>query len=62
MRANSVDSLRELGYRVVEARDGAAALRRLERDPSIRLLFTDVGLPGGMNGRQLTDAARDVPA
>ncbi|MGB9649889.1 MAG: ATP-binding protein [Stellaceae bacterium] len=59
VRANSVASLRELGYRVVEAADAAGAMRRLERDPSIRLLFTDVGLPGGQNGRQLTDAARE---
>jgi CheY-like chemotaxis protein len=58
VRANSVSSLRELGYRTVEAEDGAAALRMLEADRSVRLLFTDVGLPGGMNGRQLADEAR----
>jgi signal transduction histidine kinase/CheY-like chemotaxis protein len=58
VRANSVESLRELGYRVVEAADGAAALRLLEEHGSVRLLFTDVGLPGGMNGRQLADEAR----
>jgi signal transduction histidine kinase len=60
VRANSVDSLRELGYRVVEAADGAAALRLIETDGSVRLLFTDVGLPGGMNGRQLADQARHL--
>ena len=38
----------------------AAALQLLERHPEIRLLFTDVGLPGGMNGRQLADAARTL--
>lgn len=58
VRANSVDSLRELGYRVVEAPDGPSALRLIELDASIQLLFTDVGLPGGMNGRQLADEAR----
>jgi signal transduction histidine kinase len=58
VRANNVGSLRELGYRVVATRDGAEALRRLAADPSIRLVFTDVGLPGGMDGRQLADAAR----
>jgi signal transduction histidine kinase len=58
VRANSVDNLRELGYRVVEAADGAAALRLIETDASVQLLFTDVGLPGGMNGRQLADEAR----
>jgi len=58
VRANSVGSLRELGYRVLEAPDGAAALRLLQRELAVRLLFTDVGLPGGMNGRQLADEAR----
>ena len=58
VRANSVASLRDLGYRVIEAPDGAGGLRMLEADPAIRLLFTDVGLPGGMNGRQLADEAR----
>lgn len=58
VRANSVESLRELGYRIVEAADGSSALQVLESHPSIRLLFTDVGLPGGMNGRQLADEAR----
>jgi signal transduction histidine kinase/CheY-like chemotaxis protein len=57
VRAFAVEMLRELGYGIVEASDGHAALRMIEADPSIRLLFTDVGLPGGMNGRQLADAA-----
>ena len=50
--------LRELGYRVVMAEDGPSALRLVGERPEIRLLFTDVGLPGGMNGRQLADAVR----
>jgi CheY-like chemotaxis protein len=58
VRASGAESLRELGYRVLEAPDGPAALQLLETDPSIRLLFTDVGLPGGQDGRQLADAAR----
>jgi CheY-like chemotaxis protein len=58
VRANSVASLRELGYRVLEARDGAEALRVLKSDLTVRLLFTDIGLPGGMNGRKLADEAR----
>ena len=49
--------LRELGYRVIEARDGSAALAALERERDVALLFTDVGLPGGLNGRQLADEA-----
>ena len=58
VRAASVDMLRELGYAVLEAADGATALRLLGDHPEVRLLFTDVGLRGGMNGRQLADAAR----
>ncbi len=58
VRANSVAMLRELGYDVLEARDGATALRTLVNNPNVCLLFTDVGLPGGFNGRQLADEAR----
>jgi signal transduction histidine kinase len=52
------EQLEELGYQVLEAAHGASALRILQADHSIDLLITDVGLPGGMNGRQLADAAR----
>jgi signal transduction histidine kinase/ActR/RegA family two-component response regulator len=58
VRANSADMLRALGYAVLEAADGHEALRLLETEPNTRLLFTDVGLPGGLNGRQLADEAR----
>jgi signal transduction histidine kinase len=58
VREHSVASLRELGYRVLAASDGHAALRVLAREREIAVLFTDVGLPGGMTGRQLVDAAR----
>jgi len=50
--------LGELGYRVIEAANGTNALDIIEQEPEIQLLFTDVGLPGGMNGRQLADKAR----
>jgi PAS domain S-box-containing protein len=58
VREHSVASLRDLGYRVLSAPDGHAALRVLARHTEIDVLFTDVGLPGGMTGRQLVDAAR----
>jgi PAS domain S-box-containing protein len=58
VRGFIADSLRELGYQVFAAADGPDALRTLERQPGIDLLFTDVGLPNGMNGRQLADEAR----
>jgi CheY-like chemotaxis protein len=57
VRSTSVQMLEELGYRVIQAPDGASALRLLDADDTIKLLFTDVGLPG-MNGRQLADEAR----
>ena len=51
--------LEELGYTAIEAADGASGLQALQSDVHLDLLVTDVGLPGGMNGRQLADAARE---
>ena len=53
-----VEILEDLGYQSLEAADGAAGLRVLQSNVAIDLLITDVGLPGGMNGRQMADAAR----
>jgi nitrogen-specific signal transduction histidine kinase/CheY-like chemotaxis protein len=50
--------LQEQGYRVLAARTGTVALQLLDSEKKVHLLFTDVGLPGGMNGRQLADEAR----
>ena len=50
--------LEDLGYSSIEASDGPAGLRILESDATVDLLISDVGLPGGINGRQLADAAR----
>lgn len=58
VRTFSRETLLELGYRVLEAEDGPTALHILDKDRDIRVLFTDIGLPGGMNGRQLADEAR----
>ena len=58
VRSYSCDTLRELGYNVLEAETGRAGLQLLDTHPEICLLFTDVGLPGGMNGRQLAEEAR----
>ncbi|RFF45149.1 PAS domain-containing protein [Xanthomonas campestris] len=52
------DILEELGYTALQAVDGASGLSVLQSDVRIDLLITDVGLPGGMNGRQMADAAR----
>ena len=50
--------LHEAGYAAVEAFDGPSGLRALEALPRVDMLITDVGLPGGLNGRQVADAAR----
>jgi PAS domain S-box-containing protein len=59
VRASTTEMLHDLGYKILEAPNGRSALQLLDGHPEIRLLFTDVGLPGGMNGRQLADAARE---
>ena len=56
VRMMSVEALRDLGYTVVHAGDGDEALRMLHAYPGVRLLFTDIVMPG-MNGRELADAA-----
>jgi signal transduction histidine kinase len=50
--------LTENGYRVIEAEDGPSGLKVLQSEARIDLLVTDVGLPGGLNGRQMADAGR----
>ena len=60
IRMAVVDELGELGYTVLEASDGKTALRALRSGAHIDVLVTDVGLPGGMNGRQIADAARTL--
>ncbi|SDA12438.1 PAS domain S-box-containing protein [Methylobacterium sp. UNC378MF] len=51
--------LEDLGYTAIEAADSASGLKVLQSDVRIDLLITDVGLPGGMNGRQMADAGRE---
>jgi CheY-like chemotaxis protein len=52
------DVLQDAGYHVLEAADGPSGLKLLQSGARIDLLITDVGLPGGFNGRQVADAAR----
>ena len=59
LRAMAAEYLRDLSYTVLETGDGPTALRLLRLGPHVDLLVTDVGLPGGMNGRQVADAARE---
>jgi PAS domain S-box-containing protein len=55
-----LEVLEENGYAALEASDGPSGLRILQSSARIDLLVTDVGLPGGLNGRQLADAAREL--
>jgi CheY-like chemotaxis protein len=58
VRALMVEVLEEAGYTTMAAGDGPTGLQILQSDARVDLLITDVGLPGGMNGRQVADAAR----
>lgn len=62
VRSLMVDVLEELGHVVLEASDGPEAMLILRSTEKIDLLITDVGLPNGMNGRQVADAARELRA
>jgi CheY-like chemotaxis protein len=58
VRSYVVEQLRGFGYRIVEARDAAAALALVDAGQSFDLLFTDVMLPGGMLGPELLEQMR----
>ena len=60
VRSYAVASLENLGYRVVEAVDGREALAKLAADGEVDLLFTDVVMPGGINGWELAERARTL--
>jgi PAS domain S-box-containing protein len=52
--------LEDLGYTAVEAADGPTGLKIMQSDVRLDLLVTDVGLPGGIKGRQMADAGREL--
>jgi PAS domain S-box-containing protein len=60
LRRLVIRRLADLGYCPIEARDAAEALTVLRGTEKIDLLFTDIVMPGGMDGRQLVDAAREI--
>src|SRR5690606_7212066 len=60
VRNHVISLLGGLGYRVTSTASGAEAMAELRRNVPIDLLFTDVIMPGGMNGRQLADAAQGL--
>ncbi len=59
VRNYAEEALGELGYRVITASDGPAALRMIEQEEDVDLVFTDVVLPGGLNGQQLAQIIVD---
>lgn len=54
------ETLNGLGYQVITAKTGVEALRKLTADPMIPILFTDVVMPGGMNGYELAEKALQI--
>ena len=60
VRSTVVAQLVELGYRTLEATDGASAINLLKATSAIDLLFTEIVMPGGMSGVQLGETARRI--
>ncbi|WP_245826596.1 response regulator [Oceanibacterium hippocampi] len=60
VRATTVALLRILGYRSIEAESGAQAIEVLSGRQDVDILISDIGLPGGMDGRELAEAARKL--
>ncbi|MGJ7579412.1 PAS domain-containing protein [Variovorax sp. RHLX14] len=60
VRSLVVEALEEMGFKTLQAADGAEALTLLQSGAPIDLMITDVGLPGGMNGRQVADGGRSL--
>lgn len=59
IRMDVVEMLRAAGFDIVEATNADEATQMLERDSHIRLVFTDIDMPGSMNGLKLAAAVRD---
>jgi signal transduction histidine kinase/ActR/RegA family two-component response regulator len=57
VRRITIARLRSLGYQVIEANSGAAAMALLLAHPDVAMIFTDVVMPGGMDGDELAEAA-----
>ena len=60
VRAVACGFLEDFGYDVIEAEDGLQALAKLQENLDIDLMFSDVVMPGGLNGFDLAQAARGI--
>jgi CheY-like chemotaxis protein len=59
VRLNAADLIRDLGFEVIEAADADQAVSLLESMPEITVLFTDIQMPGSMDGLRLAAIVRD---
>jgi CheY-like chemotaxis protein len=59
IRMDAVEMLRSAGFDILEAANADEAIEMLEHHSDIRLVFTDIDMPGAMNGLKLSAAVRD---
>jgi two-component system, response regulator PdtaR len=59
IRMDVVETLSAAGFDILEATNAGEAIQMLERDSDISLIFTDIDMPGSMNGLKLAAAVRD---
>jgi len=59
IRVNAADMVRDMGFDVFEAADADEAVNLLETEPAITVVFTDIQMPGSMNGLRLAAVIRD---
>ncbi|MCK1279773.1 response regulator [Bradyrhizobium sp. 61] len=59
IRMNAADMVRDMGFDVFEAADADEAVNLLETEPAITVVFTDIQMPGSMNGLRLAAVIRD---
>ena len=52
--------LEDLGYTVLGEPDGPSALKSLEAHPEVDILFTDMVMPGGLNGHEVAERAQEL--
>ncbi|WP_052025476.1 response regulator [Novosphingobium sp. AP12] len=60
IRMNTADTLAELGFSTIEARDAEDALTKLKAHPEIAVLFTDINMPGSFDGLELARRVRGL--
>ncbi|NJO32746.1 MAG: PAS domain S-box protein [Rhodospirillales bacterium] len=60
VRQLTIKRLKLIGYQVLEASDGPAALEILKRGDAVDLVFTDLIMPGGLSGREVAMRAREL--